>query len=409
MHAILGRLRHGRVELHEEWPGGERLTFGPEDAELRAAVELRSPRFYPRLARGRSVALAEMYGEGVWKPDDLVVLCRIATREIGRADPWRRRLAPLIRPAQRLGRLRLLNTRRGARRNIAAHYDLGNEMFELFLDREAMVYSCAYFEHEGATLEEAQLAKLQRICRRLELRPDDHLLEIGTGWGGLAIHAAANYGCRVTTTTISREQREYAQARIRSAGLEDRVRVLDLDYRDVDGTYDKLVSVEMIEAVGWEYFETFFRRCSELIAPHGLFLLQAICIDDRAYEAEKSSRTFAKELIFPGGCLPSVELIHREIARRTDMRTIWSEDISSHYALTLRHWRERFLAAEEQLEALGYDGRFRRIWEAYLAFSEAGFREARLSDHQMLFAKPGWRGHVRLDGARRPVEVETAA
>jgi cyclopropane-fatty-acyl-phospholipid synthase len=357
-------------------------------------VEVRSPRAYVELARRRSVGLGESYAAGMWETNDLVALLRISAREVRRADPVRRRLAPLVRPLHRLGTLPLLNTRRGARRNIAAHYDLGNELFELFLDRDSMMYSSALFEHGDETLEEAQAARLERVCERLELVGDDHLLEIGTGWGGLAVHAASRHGCRVTTTTISREQREYAEARVRAAGLEDRVTVLGADYRDLEGRYDKLVSLEMIEAVGWQYFETFFRRCSELLEPHGLFFLQAIAIEDGAYEAEKSGRSLARDLIFPGGCLPSLEIMQRCIARVTDLRTVWLDDISASYVLTLRHWRERFVAASEKLSRLGYDEPFRRLWELWLAISEAGFHEARIMDLQLVAAKPGWRGRM---------------
>ena len=226
------------------------------------------------------------------------------------------------------------------------------------------------------------------------------------------MHAASRYGCRVTTTTISREQREYAEARVRAAGLENQVEVLGADYRDLGSSYDKLASIEMIEAVGWEYFDLFFRRCSELLRPHGLFFLQAIAVDDRAYEAEKGSRTFATELIFPGGCLPSLEVIQRCVARHTNLRTVWLDDISPSYALTLRHWRERFLAAAPELERLGYDRRFRRMWEMYLAISEAGFREARIVDLQILFAKPAWRRSApgaEREVAGRPVKPEAVA
>jgi len=394
-------MREGAIELTEEF-SGRRFGFGPAGADLRAEMTIRAPEVYRRLLRDRSVGMAETYAEGLWDSPDLVALLRIGAREVGRADPLRRRLAPLMRPAQRLARLGFLNTRGGARRNIAAHYDLGNEMFETFLDREAMLYSSALFEDEGKTLEEAQAAKLERICAKLELVPDDHLLEIGTGWGGMAIWAASRHGCRVTTTTISRAQREYAEARIRAAGLEDRITVLGADYRDLTGRYDKLVSIEMIEAVGWEYFDLYFRRCSELLAPRGLFLCQAIVVDDRAYEAEKASRSMAMELIFPGGCLPSRESIARSVAGHTDLRTVWLDDISASYALTLAEWRRRFVAAAPKLGDLGYDERFRRLWEIWLATSEAGFREGRISDLQILFAKPEWRG-------RAAVGAETAS
>ena len=383
----------GRIELRDARAGRGR-RFGPEGAPLQAVAEVHDPRFYGEVLRRRSVGLGESYAEGMWDSEDLVPLLRIASREMLRLDRTRSTLAPLARPVQRLSMLPLFNTRAGARRNIAAHYDLGNRMFETFLDRETMLYSSGCFEHAGQSLERAQQNKLERICRVLQLGPDDHLLEIGTGWGGLAVYAAGERGCRVTTTTISREQADYAEARVRAAGLEQRVTVLRSDYRDLAGTYDKLVSIEMIEAVGWEHFEVFFHLCSKLLQPRGLFFLQAICMDDRAYEAEKASPSFANQLIFPGGCLPSLAVIQRCLARQTDMRTVWLEDISPSYALTLEIWRERFLAAAPRLGQLGYDRRFRRLWEFWLALSEAGFRESRITDVQMLAARPGWAGRV---------------
>jgi cyclopropane-fatty-acyl-phospholipid synthase len=391
VHALLRRVRGGRLVLREAWCDRQ-FAFGPDDAELRATVVLHSPEVYRLLARERSVGLGQAYADGLWDSDDIVTLFRIGAREIGRSDRIRGRLAPLASPLQRLATLPVLNTRRGARRNIAAHYDLGNEMFELFLDREWMMYSSALFERPDATLEEAQRAKLERVCEALELSPDQHLLEVGTGWGGLALYAASRYGCRVTTTTISRAQREYAEGRIRAAGLEERVQVLGADYRELTGRYDRLASIEMIEAVGWEYFDSFFERCSALLEPNGLMFLQAISIDDRAYEGEKRARTFSNTLIFPGGCLPSLSAMQRSVARRTDMRPVRLEDIGSSYVLTLRHWRERFMAVSKQLAELGYDERFRRLWEMYFAISEAGFREGRLRDLQLVYAKPGWPG-----------------
>jgi cyclopropane-fatty-acyl-phospholipid synthase len=289
--------------------------------------------------------------------------------------------------AQRLAGLVPRNTRRGARRNISAHYDLGNELFSAFLD-ERMVYSCAWFPSAEATLDEAQVAKLDRLCHRLELDAGDHLVEIGTGWGGLAIHAASEYGCRVTTTTISREQGAYARAKVAELGLDGRVTVVDRDYRDLGGRFDKLVSVEMIEAVGWQYFPEYFRRCSALLEPDGLMALQAIVIDDDAYELEKASKTFANTHIFPGGCLPSERVIDELVGEVTDMRPAWRDDITAHYARTLRLWRERFNEAFPRLRAHGYDERFARLWNFYLAFSEGGFAERRIRDVQLLFAKP---------------------
>jgi cyclopropane-fatty-acyl-phospholipid synthase len=279
------------------------------------------------------------------------------------------------------------NTKAGAARNISAHYDLGNDLFEAFLDKR-MQYSCARFDDPVATLDEAQVAKLDHICDALELTADDHLLEIGTGWGGLAIYAATTRGCRVTTTTISREQHAHATERVHEAGLADRVAVLLTDYRDLRGVYDKLVSIEMIEAVGWQYFPTFFDRCSALTRPDGLFFLQAIVIDDDAYELEKASRSFANTHVFPGGCLPSEALIG-ELGSASSIPVRSVDDITASYARTLELWRERFNDAAPRLRALGYDKRFARLWNFYLAFSEAGFRERRIRDLQMVLAKAG--------------------
>ena len=396
---VLDRIERGRVEIVER---GRRMAFGPPDADLRAEVRVHDPRFWTASLRG-SGPWGSAYADGVWDTDDLLALCRIGARELPRSDAFRGRAKPLLAQLQRGLRLIPRNTRNGARRNIAAHYDLGNDLFAEFLD-ERMVYSCARFPDPDSDLDEAQLAKLDGICRSLCLDPGDHLLEIGTGWGGLAIHAAGEYGARVTTTTISRAQRELALERIRDAGLSDRITVLDLDYRDLPGRYDKLVSIEMIEAVGWQYFPVFFRRCSDLLHDDGLMLLQAIVVEDPAYEVEKRTKSFATTEIFPGGCLPSRELIAQEIERHTDMRTAWHGDITPHYARTLAAWRERFEAGFERLRVRGYDERFRRVWRMYLTMSEAGFREQRLGDVQLLFAKPKWRGELADEG-----RVETEA
>jgi cyclopropane-fatty-acyl-phospholipid synthase len=392
--AALGRLRHGRLEVVED---GRRRSFGPAGADLRAEVRVRDPRFWRSLARG-TIGLAEGWMGFAWDCDDLVSLGRIFVRELPAFDRVRRLLVPLQRVAGLVPR----NTRAGARRNVAAHYDLGNELFALFLD-ESMTYSCAVFDRPEATLREAQESKLDLACRKLELEPEDHLLEIGSGWGSLAIHAASRYGCRVTTTTISPAQHELASRRVREAGLADRIVVLLEDYRDLNGRFDKLVSIEMIEAVGWQYFDLFFGRCSQLLSPDGLMLLQAIVIDDRAYEAAKASKSFANTYVFPGGCLPSLDLIGRSTSRHTDLRAVAVEDISASYPLTLRRWREHFLGRVEELEKLGYDGRFRRLWELYFAWCEASFLEERLRDVQLLLAKPAYRaGRVLRRGSPAP-------
>ena len=386
-HRVLGRIRCGRLDVVEIGRG--RQGFGPGGADLRAEIAVRDPRFYGAALRGRSIGLGRSYAAGWWDSDDLVSVLRIASREVRRLDPLRRRLAPLTVPAKRLANARRRNTRRRARSHISAHYDLGNDMFESFLDPETMMYSSAIFQTGKEPLAVAQRAKLDRICSLLELGPSDHLLEIGTGWGGLALHAAREYGCQVTTTTISTEQRAYAESRVAAAGLGDRIKVLGSDYRELVGTFDKLVSIEMIEAVGWQYFAEYFRRSRDLLRPGGSFVLQAIVIDDAAYEAEKAGRSFANELIFPGGCLPSESIIRRSLDRVGEMRVRLTDDISDSYALTLAHWRRRFAASAQRLERLGYDRRFRRLWDFWLAISEAGFRERRIRDLQMLIEKAG--------------------
>jgi len=279
------------------------------------------------------------------------------------------------------------NSRRGSRRNISAHYDLGNEFFRTFLD-PTLMYSAAIFERTGMSLEKASLAKLDRICRRLELKPVDHLLEIGTGWGAMALHAAGHYGCRVTTTTISREQYELARERIDAAGLADRITLLQEDYRDLRGQYDKLVSIEMIEAVGYRYYDAYFRQCGALLKPDGMMLLQAITIADQRYESARNAVDFIQRHIFPGSCIPSVTVITDAVTRVTDMRLVDLLDIGVHYATTLRCWRENLFANLEQVRALGYPEEFIRMWEFYFCYCEGGFIERVIGDAQMLFIKP---------------------
>ena len=380
---LLARIRVGSLTVVE---GRRRRVFG--SGPPTATIAVHSPEFWPMLMRG-SRGLAESYSQGMWDSPDLVAVIRLAARNAVLIDRVRALTAPFWAPRQRVRALANRSTRRRSRRDIAAHYDLGNELFSRMLD-PTMMYSCALFEREGMTLEEASLAKLERVCERLDIGPQDHVLEIGTGWGGFAIHAAGTRGCRVTTTTISREQHDYAVERTRRAGLSDKVTVVMRDYRDLRGSYDKLVSIEMIEAVGWQHIGTFFAKCSQLLSSHGAMLLQAITIDDRAYEVEKASKSFIKTYIFPGGCLPSMEVISRNVARRTDLQTVGLEDITDSYVETLRRWRLNFAAHAEELAGLGYDEGFQRMWRLYLAYCEGGFAERRIADVQLLLAKPRW-------------------
>lgn len=390
---LLGRIATGSLTVVE---GGVRRSFGSGNPSAR--VRVRSTRVWRMLLRG-SNGLADAYGAGLWDCPDLVALIRLGARNALMLDRLSRRLAWIVRPLRLMRAAWRRSTRNRSRKDIAAHYDLGNELFSRMLDR-TLTYSCALFEDDRMSLEEAQFAKLERICERLELRRGDRVLEIGSGWGSFAVHAAATRGCHVTTTTISREQHRYVLDRVGRAGLQDRVTVLMQDYRDLSGRYDKLVSIEMIEAVGWRNFNVFFAKCSALLERTGSMLLQAITIDDRAYEVEKTSRSFINTQIFPGGCLPSLEVIARQLARRTDMQIVDLADLTPHYVQTLRLWRRNFREAAASLGALGYDERFRRIWDLYLAYCEAGFAERRICDVQLHLAKPRWRAASTIHTAR---------
>lgn len=385
---ILRRIAEGSLTVIE---GDRATTFGT--GAPAATVVIRSDKVWRKLLRG-SRGLGEAYARGMWESPDVTAVIRVAARNAKGLDGWRRRWSVLRVPFQFLRNLFVANTPRRSRKDIQAHYDLGNDMFERMLD-PTMMYSSAYFEREDMTLEEASIAKIDLICEKLELGPDDHVLEIGTGWGGFAIRAASTRGCRVTTTTISREQHDLAVRRIDRAGLSDLVTVRLDDYRELDGRYDKLVSIEMIEAVGHKNFGTFFRCCSDLLEPDGAMLIQAILHDDDAYEVEKASRSsFIRTYIFPHGCLPSRKVIAKCVRRKTNLRIVDLQDLTPHYAHTLRTWRSNFIAAAGELKRRGYDDRFQRLWELYLSYCEAGFAERRITVVQQVFAKPGWSGEI---------------
>jgi cyclopropane-fatty-acyl-phospholipid synthase len=379
----LEHLQHGRLTVVS--PMGTR-TYGRSE-ELTATVYMDAPAFR-RLLTGGTLAAARSYVRGEWRADDLTAACRILARNLDVADALERGWARLATPFFAAAHWARRNTRRGSRRNIEAHYDLGNDFFRLFLD-ETMTYSCAVFEPETASLAEASLAKIDRLCRKLDLRPDDHLLEIGTGWGAFAIRAASQYGCRVTTTTISQQQHELASRRVAEAGLADRITVLLSDYRDLTGAYDKLVSVEMIEAVGASFLDTFFAQCARLVRPGGRIAMQAITIPDARYAEYVRSVDFIRQDVFPGSCLVSVSAM-RASADRT--RALWPgpvDDLTPHYARTLRTWRENFLARLDDVRALGYSEEFIRRWELYLASCEAGFAERTTGVVQVVWTKLG--------------------
>jgi cyclopropane-fatty-acyl-phospholipid synthase len=382
----LGRIADGCLVLSD---GGKVHRFGQaeEAAELKAHIHVNDPTFYGDIAFGGSIGAGEAYMRGAWDCDDLVSLVRLLLRNRPVLDQMEKGAARLTRPLQKLFHWVNRNTRAGARRNIAAHYDLGNDFFGLWLD-ETMMYSCAMFPDPAMSLDEAQRYRLDAVCRKLDLRPADHLVEIGTGWGGFALHAARNHGCRVTTTTISREQFELACERVRAAGLEDRITVLLEDYRDLRGCYDKLVSLEMIEAVGSAQYDSYFKQCGQLLKPGGRMLIQAITIADQQYDYAQRNVDFIQRYIFPGGCLPSLSVMVGTIARVSDLLVTDVEDIGRDYALTLNHWRRNFFGRIEEVRSLGYPDEFIRMWEFYLTYCEGGFAERAISDVHLVAEKP---------------------
>ncbi len=383
--ALLEKITKGKITLIEN---DRHYRFGQRSptSDLSARIHVEHPRFYTHMVFGGSIGAAEAYMAGLWSPDDLTSAIRIVIQNQQVFEEMDRGWARVMEPLHVIYHLLNRNTRCGSRQNIVAHYDLGNDFYALFLD-DTMTYSCGIFETDASTLHEASVAKYDRICRKLRLAPGDHLVEIGTGWGGFALHAVLNYGVRVTTTTISDQQYQYAQTRFKSAGADDRIRLLKQDYRDLTGRYDKLVSIEMIEAVGHQYLPVFFKSCSRLLKDDGIMALQAITISDQAFERHKRSVDFIKRYIFPGSCIPSVTAIGNAIARGTDLRLVHLEDITVHYSRTLREWRNRFLANLDTVRAMGFPEPFIRMWEFYLCYCEAGFTERYIGDVQMLFAK----------------------
>ncbi|MCG3132923.1 MAG: Tuberculostearic acid methyltransferase UfaA1 [Planctomycetes bacterium] len=385
--AVLAKLRGIREGALVVVEGGESHAFGDPASPLRAAIRVHDPAFWAAAGLRGSVGAGESYTDGWWTADDLVAVMRIFLRNRDVLDGMERGLAALAAPFLRLFHARRDNTKSGSRRNIAAHYDLGNDFFGTFLD-ETWMYSCAYFEREGASLAEASAAKNDRICRKLALGPSDHVVEIGTGWGGFALHAASRYGCRVTTTTISGRQHAFAKERIERAGLADRVTLLLDDYRDLRGAYDALVSIEMVEAVGARHLPTWTRTCGRLLGPGGRACIQSIVIREELYGSALRNVDFIQRHVFPGSFIPSVSALASAFARTSDLLLVSLEDIGPHYATTLRMWRERFLAARDRVDALGYPEPFRRLWEFYLAYCEGGFAERALGDVQMVLHKP---------------------
>lgn len=403
--ASLERIEAGGLTLQDSQEARRFGTTNESEAAgdaLAAIVSVRNSRFFRRAAFGGSLSAAESYLDGDWSCDDLTSLFRIVLRNPQAFKAMDRGVAAKLTSAvARLAHWLRRNTQRGSQKNIEAHYDLGNEFFQLFLD-ETMMYSSGVFVSPESTLYDASVEKLDRICRRLALKPGDHVLEIGTGWGGFALHAARHFGCRITTTTISQAQYDLARERIRQAGLADRISVLREDYRNLTGRFNKLVAIEMIEAVGHQFFDTFFEKCGRLLTPDGLMLVQGIVMNEQVYPQYLKSVDFIQKYVFPGGCLPSVTALSQAAARTTALRLLHVEDLAWHYAQTLRLWRERFFGAIDEVRALGYSERFIRLWDYYLCYCEAAFEERWTGVVQMLWAGPRSRHDLVLAPASIP-------
>ena len=380
-YANFSNLEHGNIIFID---GDFTLQCG-NSAEPAATVDVHDDRFYTTLAAGGAVGASEAYMQGMWTCDQLTLLVQVLLRNTSVLRGLGN--AAYKKPLYKLLHLMNRDSVDGSKKNISAHYDLGNKLFENFLD-PTMTYSSGFFEQSDSTMQQASTAKLDRICQKLALNESDHVVEIGTGWGSFALHAARNYNCKITTTTISEEQYQLACQRVKDAGLQDRIEIVKKDYRLLTGQYDKLVSIEMIEAVGLAYLGNYFEKCASLLKPAGKMLIQAITIADQQYEFSKRNVDFIQRYIFPGGALPSVTALTNTATNKTDLRMTALEDITGHYATTMRKWREKFYLNVEQITELGYDNRFLRMWEYYLCYCEGGFEEKSIGCVQAEFTKP---------------------
>lgn len=381
---VLSHANEGHFILREK--GSVIAEVGDSGANLKAEVNVLDVRAYRRALLGGNTAAGEAFVDGWWSSPDITQVTRFFSRNLTMMDYWDSRFGWLLKPFKFFRLISRANTKSQAKKNILAHYDLGNDLYSTFLDSK-MQYSSAIYSFPEQSLENAQTNKLRRICEQLQLTDKDHLLEVGSGWGGLAIFAARNYGCKITTTTISDEQFGYAKEAIKKAGLSDRIELLSKDYRQLGGQYDKIVSVEMIEAVGKKYLPSYFKKLNDLLKPNGLLLIQAITIADQRFKSYSHSEDFIQKHIFPGGFLPSLNMISKIVATSTELVIRNIKDIGMDYAQTLAHWRANFESQQEYIESRGYDDKFKNLWSYYLGYCEGGFLERRISAAQILVSK----------------------
>lgn len=385
--SILSTMQDAQLTFEEE---GEVISLGNNEAALQGRVIIHDPRCYKKILLGGSIGAGEAYIEGLWSSPDLTKVIQVLGRERQALNKLDKSFARVMSIPSWIYHKARKNTQAGSKKNILAHYDLGNDMYRTFLDKE-MLYSSAIYPHQDADLEQAQLHKLDTICQRLNLKKGETLLEIGTGWGALAIYAAQHYGVHVTTTTISDAQYDYTKARIDALQLNEQITLLKKDYRELTGEYDKLVSIEMIEAVGHEYLANFFSTCNKHLKPHGKMLIQAITISDQRYDQYRNGVDFIQRYIFPGGCLPSINVMAGNVSTKTDMVITGLHDIGQDYAQTLKHWYERFQASLQEIKKLGYGDDFIRLWQFYFCYCEGAFLERNISTVHLIAAKPGYR------------------
>ena len=387
-------LNIGKLIIHEN---DQKYQFGSIESELAAEIYVHHRKFYSEIAFGGAIGAGEAFILNYWTTSDLTSIIRILLQNRSVLDGFEGGFARITKPLQKLLHWFNRNTFKGSKKNIAAHYDLGNDFFESWLD-EKMMYSCAIFDDENQNLDLASTLKLERICQKLSLNKNDHIIEIGTGWGGFAIYAAKNFGCKVTSTTISKKQFLFAKQRVEEAGLSDQITLLLEDYRNLTGSYNKLVSIEMIEAVGHKFYKDYFEKCSSLLKDDGIMLIQAITIADQQYQRTIRSVDFIEKYIFPGGCLPSLTCIADLLTEFTDIRIINIEHIGPHYATTLKHWRDRMYLKLEAIQEMGYSDQFIRMWHYYLCYCEGAFIERAIGDIQVTAIKPQNRSKVYLGG-----------
>ena len=381
---LLAKMQHGYLTLQEK---DQTYHFGQAGSSLAAHVVIHDTSVYAKMMMGGTIAAGESYFNGLWDSPDVTAVIRVMVRNSELMDTLDHRFSALSQVSQRIFHFANRNSATGSKKNIVAHYDLGNDFYRLFLD-PTMMYSSGVFKTPDTTLHEAQLQKLDDICQRLQLKAGEKVIEIGTGWGGFAVYAAKHYGVHVTTTTISEEQHAYASAEIEKQGLQDQITLLKEDYRNLEGSYDKLVSIEMIEAVGHSFLPTFFKTCNSLLKPTGKMLIQAITIADQRYDRYRKQTDFIQRYIFPGGFLPSVEVMNKQIAKNTDLKVVGLSDIGLDYAATLKHWSERLKSVRGELSGLGLDQQFYRMWQFYFHYCEGGFRERLISTVHLVAEKP---------------------